>query len=344
MTYLRNIWYAVAWSDEIDRTPLGRTILEEPVVFYRTEAGKAVAIGGRCPHRFAPLANGKLIGDAVQCPYHGLQFGTDGRCVHSPHGDGRVPEAAKVPAYIVAEKHGLVWLWTGAIGAANFDLIPDLSHLDNPALGTVKGYMSMNAHYQLGIDNLIDLSHTQFVHNDTLQSDGYDDGRVEVVQVGQTVTVKLSMPNSPVPIAYKRHVHDPDGRVDYWLDATWSAPGMVLNDVGVTEPGQAREAGIRSTGLHICTPAGARTAHYFYAHSRNTKIDDPEVDEQIRRWHHHGFAEQDKPIIESSAAMMGDEVDPLKLGAVLLPTDGGAVRARRLLAKMIRDEAAAIAA
>ena len=82
MPFLRNVWYPFAWSEEVGRELFGRTLLDEPIVVYRKENGEAVALGDTCPHRFAPLHQGKLIGDCVQCPYHGLQFDDAGRCAH----------------------------------------------------------------------------------------------------------------------------------------------------------------------------------------------------------------------------------------------------------------------
>jgi phenylpropionate dioxygenase-like ring-hydroxylating dioxygenase large terminal subunit len=55
MAYLMNAWYAVAWSDEIRTELFGRTILGRPIVLFRNDRDRLVAIGGRCPHRFAPV-------------------------------------------------------------------------------------------------------------------------------------------------------------------------------------------------------------------------------------------------------------------------------------------------
>jgi hypothetical protein len=62
--YLKNAWYVAAWSNEIGRDLVERTICEQPILLYRKENGDPVAIGDMCPHRFAPLSMGKLIGDA----------------------------------------------------------------------------------------------------------------------------------------------------------------------------------------------------------------------------------------------------------------------------------------
>src|SRR5580693_8507636 len=93
--FLRNYWYVAATDSEVGRKPLSRMILGEPIVFYRTEDGAPVALEDRCAHRHLPLSMGKLVGDVLQCHYHGLRFATDGRCVGIP-GQDHIPHGAKV--------------------------------------------------------------------------------------------------------------------------------------------------------------------------------------------------------------------------------------------------------
>ncbi len=69
-----------------------RTLLNEPVVFLRLPKVMPKPLPIDVPHRFAPLGMGILKGDAVRCPYHGLEFDGSGACVHNPHGDGAIPE------------------------------------------------------------------------------------------------------------------------------------------------------------------------------------------------------------------------------------------------------------
>ena len=94
--FLRNYWYVAASDAELGGTPIGRVILGEPIVLFRTEAGVPVAFEDRCAHRHLPLSMGKLVGDALQCHYHGLRFGVDGRCVHIP-GQEHIPQSALAP-------------------------------------------------------------------------------------------------------------------------------------------------------------------------------------------------------------------------------------------------------
>ena len=93
--FLRNTWYAAAWSGELAEQPIARTMLGQKLVLYRRADGAAVALGDVCPHRFAPLHQGNVIGDAIECPYHGLRFGPAGTCTHNPHG-GAVPPTARI--------------------------------------------------------------------------------------------------------------------------------------------------------------------------------------------------------------------------------------------------------
>src|ERR1700733_3819169 len=100
--YLRDVWYVAAWSSEVERDLFPRTILDQRLVLWRTERGEVVAMGDTCPHRFAPLHRGKLIGDAVECPYHGLRFGPAGRCVLNPHGE-TIPASLRVASIPTVE-------------------------------------------------------------------------------------------------------------------------------------------------------------------------------------------------------------------------------------------------
>ena len=81
---------------------LSRWILGEPVVMYGTEAGEAVALDGRCPHRHFPLGKSRLKGDTIQCLYHGIAFGPDGQCVNVPS-QAHAPRSYRVRKYPIVE-------------------------------------------------------------------------------------------------------------------------------------------------------------------------------------------------------------------------------------------------
>src|SRR5437660_5416922 len=57
-------------------TGLGRgfRVGGEVIAVFKSRTGRVFAVGGTCPHRGGPLADGMLAGDRVVCPYHGFRF------------------------------------------------------------------------------------------------------------------------------------------------------------------------------------------------------------------------------------------------------------------------------
>ena len=68
-------------------------------MIYRNDSGEAVALDNACPHRGAPLHLGKLIGDKIECSYHGMQFASDGMCILNPHSKGNIPSRMRTHRY-----------------------------------------------------------------------------------------------------------------------------------------------------------------------------------------------------------------------------------------------------
>src|SRR5688572_29601803 len=110
--FLRNAWYVAAWDHEVGRALFPRTLLNTNVVMFRGEDGRVAALEDRCCHRNAPLSAGTLIGDEVQCGYHGLRYDGTGRCVEVPS-QSQVPPGAQVRGYPAVERHRRIWLWMG---------------------------------------------------------------------------------------------------------------------------------------------------------------------------------------------------------------------------------------
>src|SRR4051794_7268836 len=99
----RDQWYVAAYTGEVGEELLARTICGEPIVFYRTSGGEAVALADRCVHRRFPLSESNRDGDRIVCGYHGFTYDATGACVAVP-GQQRIPRTARVPAYPVAEQ------------------------------------------------------------------------------------------------------------------------------------------------------------------------------------------------------------------------------------------------
>ena len=343
MGFVRNAWYVACWSADIaDGKLLNRRLLDEPVVFYRKQGGTVVALQDRCPHRFIPLSQGKLVGDQIECIYHGLRFDYSGSCVRNPHGDGRIPPAAKVRAYPVHERWGMVWIWMGD-SPADLARLPDYGVLDHAVEGFTisRGYVHIAAQYELMGENLLDLSHITYLH------DGYL-GSPEQVGADQTVSEqdgKVScnrwMPNISVPSIFNM-VYRRDGKpVDMWTNMTWMPPSCFLLDTGVHEVGGQREDHGWYYGIHILTPESASTTHYHFAACMppGTSLSPDEAREfaTLRRY---AFESQDKPILDLQQAAFGGK-DFWDMKPVLLSIDSGPIKMRRQIERLLEQEAQA---
>ncbi len=345
--FVRNAWYVALWADELPAGKLvPQTILNEPVVLYRKEDGSPAAILDRCSHRFAPLSMGKLLpGDRVQCHYHGLEFDADGRCVKNPHGNCTIANASHLRSFPVVERHKFIWIWMGE-GEADPSKIPDYSSLDtSPAAHvTDAGYLMIKAHYELIVDNLLDLSHTAYVHEGIL---GNSDTVVAEISVQQdendVITVARPSKNTAMPGMLKMlGPTDNFERGDQWQTISWYAPSNLILEYGASRVGEPKEKGTGYLALHLITPETERSSHYrFRAVRWGVQTEGVENNEQIRKkigeLRHFAFAEQDAPIIEAQQRRMDSAAEPLT--PALLAIDAGPVRYRRVLDRMLQEEA-----
>ena len=339
MNYLRNHWYVAGFDEELQPGHLlPRTYLGENVVLFRASDGTPRALEDRCPHRFAPLSAGKLQGDAIQCGYHGLTFDGAGVCVRNPHGP--IPKAAAVKAYPVKERHRLLWIWTGEPAKADETLIPDYSAVAAaPEHAYFRGYLPTACDTLLLVDNILDLSHVDYLHPTTLGSGAISRVKATVEDLSER-SVKISWISSGdiAPPAFDMYLREQRQPTDQWTEVTWTAPSNMLLSVGATLQGEPRADGAVTLNLHLGTPERPGHTHYWYWVTRAFAIS-PEANAAMQPMIEHVFRHEDKPMLEAQQRRIGDQ-DFWSLKPVLLAPDAGAVRARRKLAALIEAEAA----
>jgi phenylpropionate dioxygenase-like ring-hydroxylating dioxygenase large terminal subunit len=337
MPYLKNSWYVAATANEVVTGSLfHRRLLDELVVMFRDNRGQAVALADRCPHRFAPLHMGKLNDGVVECAYHGLRFNGSGQCVFNPHGNA-IPKKAVVRPYPLVERHGFLWIWMGEIDKTDPGLIPDYPSLDPQRWKILSGYLSIAANYLLESDNILDLGHIEFVHPGFFGSEAIRRAKTSVLQEGNTIHSNRLTDNEILP-PFLDQSFDAQGRsVDRWLNTRWDPPALMELVVGATLTGRPHEEGREIPGCHFFTPETESKTHYFWTYSRDYARDDTALDAEIIAGVTYAFEHQDKPIIEAQQANIGN-FDLMTMRPVLLPGDAAAVRARRVLAKLMDQE------
>lgn len=333
--FLRRAWYVAGWADELGAEPQARVFLGQPVALFRDAAGSAHAIGGRCPHRFAALGNGRVEGDLLLCPYHGLGFGADGRCAHNPHLGDPPPDAA-VPVYPVAERHGLLWIWMGEAERADPAAIPDFSWLTDPRWEVVRGATVAEGHYELYSDNILDLAHVNFVHP-ALAADAFTVGERRFWQDGETVHALYTRENDRLSIGIAALLGTGERAQDFIGEVVWHAPATLYFAFLSGDPGTPRDDMTLLPSLHAFTPETADTTHYIWASARDFALGDADFSAAMHGALQHAFEHEDMPIIRDSHRLMAGQ-DFWTLRPLVLPGDGGGVRARRQLRRMIAAE------
>lgn len=342
---LRNAWYLAAWASEVGAQGLlARRLLDLPVVLFRGADGSPAALLDQCPHRFAPLSMGKLVdeGGRIECPYHGLRFDVKGRCSFNPHGDGSIPKAAVVRSFPVVERYSALWIWMGEPERADPALLPSFPFLDGAEWGVGVGHMVVDGHYELETDNILDLSHIEFLHP-LFSSEAVRRAQVTCEQDGETVWCKRFMTQDhEVPDFLRQAFGVPEGPVDRWLHVRWDAPANMALWAGGCAAGSDPARATVSSQAHCFTPESEGRTHYYYAIAFPRAVCGPMADtlaQQNVAALRGPFEREDKPMIEAvQQRMRGADLWSLK--PVLLPGDAAAVRARRVLQARIAAEQA----
>jgi phenylpropionate dioxygenase-like ring-hydroxylating dioxygenase large terminal subunit len=199
--FLRDHWYVAAWSDEVGRDPIARTLLGEDIVLFRKLDGSVVALEDRCAHRRLPLSAGRVIGDTLQCGYHGLVYDERGHCISIPGQDAR--PGCGVRHYPVVERDQFVSVWMGDAERADPSHAISFPKLSDPGWGVTKVRLTLRGNYLLVVDNLLDLSHVAYVHNTTIGNAAVaEQAEVKFSRSGNTVRVTRDMRAVPAARTY----------------------------------------------------------------------------------------------------------------------------------------------
>lgn len=332
----RNAWYVAAFCEDIGAKLLSRWILGEPVVLYRKQDGTAVAVGGRCPHRFYPLGESKRVGDTIQCGYHGFTFGPDGRCTRLPS-QATVPSVFRIPSYPLVERGLWAFIWPGDPELADESLLPT-----EEAMGFgVPGYIykpfrtaHINGRYQLLNDNLLDLTHLGFLHGGSIGTEENASTPEQRIVEERGIKSRREMTDAACPPLMAEAARY-SGPVDRVSAMTFFAPGFHagIDDtfVAASQPARAGESIHSAKVFHSVTPATRHETNYFFAlgGTSEAQVDAlktalwPVLDEDI-------FAtEEIEKIIQRSG-----ELPP----ELMVRSDATTVEGRRIIQRMIDAE------
>ena len=147
-------WHPVLLSRDLQRQPLGVRVDSTDLVLFRTADGQLGALEDVCPHRRMKFSLGKVVGERLQCKYHGWTFDCEGA--------GESPATPKLYAcanrYDVVERHGAIWVKAPHAR-------PQFPDFD------IAGYYNIcnlvhrvRAPLELVVDNFCEIEHTPTTH------------------------------------------------------------------------------------------------------------------------------------------------------------------------------------
>lgn len=342
--FVRNRWYMAGFSGEITREPLERTILGKPVALYRKQDGTPVAMYGLCPHRYFPLAKGRVDGDRLVCGYHGFVFDADGKCVEVPSqatGTGFCQ-----PTYPIEEHGPICWIWMGDPDACDPALIPPYADFGLGEDGwhySSENYFHLKARAQLLVDNLLDLTHLPYVHHHVGGGaamanpnvyDGKGESLYQVIRSGK-------VPWNP----FFEQIFGEDaafeGLADFRAVSDFYGPELIRTGLPIMTSVPGHDDVPSGLGcmwiLHGITPETETTTHYFGFSVRNFRLDSRELDE-FQRLSDVKIRSQDVDALEAVEERL--EAAAATQRELLVKADGPAVKVRRLVEKMLVEERA----
>lgn len=113
-------WYPIAVIDFLDPSRAhAMQLLGQDIVLWRDGSGKWRCFEDACPHRLAPLSEGRVESDGtLMCAYHAWRFDGEGHCASIPQSKDKETEAKHCSdpqscaiAYPTQERQGLLWVW-----------------------------------------------------------------------------------------------------------------------------------------------------------------------------------------------------------------------------------------
>lgn len=167
-----NQWYPVFTSKDLRSKPIGIERFGKQWVLWRQSDGTAIMQPAWCPHRGASLAQGRVVGDELQCPWHGFRFDAVGHCTCAPC-DGTVPQGGRLDntSLVANEAHGLIWAWWGDGEPAQ---LPSFELMDDDPRCAFEAQYELPYHYSRMVETNLDIHHTPFVHGNVLRGLGHE--------------------------------------------------------------------------------------------------------------------------------------------------------------------------
>ncbi len=168
------VWYPVHFVQDLDKTkPTRFVLLEQPlVIWWQDKTQQWVVFGDRCPHRLAPLSEGRITEDGcLECPYHGWAFTDTGSCDRIPFQEegatAHTHPRAAARIYPSQVAQDLLFVYAGKPENADTKPLPIVPPLEHYEGEWVMADVFRDIPYDVTtlLENVLDTSHVAFTHH-----------------------------------------------------------------------------------------------------------------------------------------------------------------------------------
>lgn len=339
--FLFQEWYVAAFSDELGRELLARTLLGKKIVFYRTAAGEAVALADRCAHRSFPLSAGALEGDTVVCGYHGFRYDAKGDCIEVPSA-AKCPRSIGVQRYPLIERGGLVWIWMGDPDQADMTRLHDIAFLASDAWARSKGYFRLEGNYVSLHENLLDLTHLSYIHARSFGTPDYARAPFKTEMKDGYFRIRRSVIPTLLPPVWG----DPSGlsgvptaarvATSEFFSPAYHQVTTSFYDDAIPE---AERTVCTIKTAHLPTPETRSSTHYFIVHGRDFALGDDSVTETMHRQLFTAFQEDVDALALLEKVL--EHTAPEDMYEISVASDAPSVAMRRYIKRRAIEEARA---
>jgi len=169
---IQNQWYAILPSRQVkENQVVAVRRMNLDLVLFRNAKGEIGCVVDQCAHRGAALSLGKVKDGCIQCPFHGLEFNTNGECKFVPaNGKASNKDLSKfnVRHYPVKEANDIIYFWYGEDEKAQTKELPFFYEEIDDSFVYSELEDHWNSHYSRCIENQLDVVHLPFVHHNTI--------------------------------------------------------------------------------------------------------------------------------------------------------------------------------
>jgi len=282
----------------------------------------------------------RVIGDQIECGYHGFTFDSAGQCVRIP-AQSHVPAGFRTRHYPTVERWKWIWIWAGSAQDADPSLIPDHEEAGLEGgdwLAEVGCDFSVQARYQLFNENLLDLTHLTFLHSGTIGTPGIATAKITTEVDGRVVRVKRDTLDEDATPFYAARLGISVSKIDRRHVTTFTAPSFHVIHVTTTEAASAADGRAPAVYgehkiVHAITPETQTTMRDFWAFTR-TYNRSAEASDYLRK-NLSEVIRQDIVALEAVESLIGSGERRVELSCA---ADEASLKGRQVVQGLLREQ------